>query len=76
MDLRQQRQQPINPNQTMQVLEKMGMDLIGPLPKSKQGHVYGLVMQDYFTKWPKAIPLKDTVEMKRRSVFIVIGENK
>jgi len=44
---------------TMQALEKMGMDLIGPLPKSKRGHIYALVMQDYFTKWPKAIPLKD-----------------
>jgi len=43
----------------MQALKKMGMDLIGPLPKSKQGHVYALVMQDYFTKWPEAIPLKD-----------------
>jgi len=43
----------------MQVLEKMGMDLIGLLPKSKQGHIYALVMQDYFTKWPEAIPLKD-----------------
>jgi len=41
------------------VLKKMGMDLIGPLPKSKQGQIYALVMQDYFTKWPKAIPLKD-----------------
>jgi len=25
----------------------------------KQGHVYMLVMQDYFTKWPEAIPLKE-----------------
>jgi len=31
-----------------------------PLPKSQQGHVYALVMQDYFTKLPKVIPLKDT----------------
>jgi len=44
---------------TSGALEKMGMDLIGPLSKSKQGHIYTLVMQDYFTKWPKAIPLKD-----------------
>jgi len=44
---------------TMQALEKMGMDLIGPLPKSKRGYVYALVMQDCFTKWPEAIPLKD-----------------
>jgi len=54
--LKAARQQTIK---TMQVLEKMGMDLIGLLPKSKQGHIYALVMQDYFTKWPEAIPLKD-----------------
>jgi len=29
------------------------------LPKSKQGHVYALVKQDNFNKWPEAIPLKD-----------------
>jgi len=52
--LKAARQQTI---ETTQVLKKMGMDLIIPLPKSKQGHVYTLVMQDYFTKWPKAIPL-------------------
>jgi len=28
---------------------------IGLLPKSKQGQVYTLVMQDYFTKWPQDI---------------------
>jgi len=50
------RHQPIK---TIQALEKMGMDLIGPLPKRKKGQVYALVMQDYFTKWPEAIPLKD-----------------
>jgi len=44
---------------TTRALKKMGMDLIGLLPKSKQGHVWALVMQDYFAKWPKAIPLKD-----------------
>jgi len=49
------RKQPIK---TMQVLEKLRMDLIGPFPKSKQCHIYALVMQYYFTKWPKAIPLR------------------
>jgi len=44
---------------TTQMLEKMGMDLIGLLPESKQGHVYMLVMQDCFTKWPEAVLLKN-----------------
>jgi len=55
--LKAARQQTVK---TTQALKKMGMDLIGLLPKSKQGHVYALVMQDYFTKCPEAIPLKDT----------------
>jgi len=58
---------------TTQVLEKMGMDLIGLLPKSKEGHVY-LLMQDYFTKWPKAIPLKDvTAKSVAGALLLVIS---
>jgi len=65
------RQQPIK---TMRALKKMGMDLIGPLPKSKQGHVYALVMQDYFTKWSKAIPLKDvTAKSVAGALLLVIS---
>jgi len=54
--LKAARQQTI---ETTQALERMGMDLIGPLPKSKQGKPHILMMQDYFTKWPEAIPLKE-----------------
>jgi len=62
-------QQPIK---TMQALEKMGMDLIGPLPKSKQGHVYALVMQDYFTKWHEAIPLRDAMAKSVVQVLLTV----
>jgi len=62
-------QQPIK---TMPVLKKMGMDLIGLLPKSKQGHVYALVMQDYFTKWLKAIPLKDSTAKSVAGVLLSV----
>ncbi|KAK3550169.1 hypothetical protein QTP86_021198 [Hemibagrus guttatus] len=37
--------------------EWVGMDLIGPLPKSAWGHEYTLVMVDYATRYPKAVPL-------------------
>jgi len=67
--LKEARQQTI---ETMQALEKIGMDLIGPLPKSKQGHVYALVMQDYFTKWPKAIPLKDATAKSVAGVLLLV----
>ena len=42
--------------------EKMGIDLLGPLPKTKDGNKYIIVAVDHFTKWavtkalPKAIP--------------------
>ena len=34
------------------------MDIVGPLPKTKSGHCYILVLVDYATHYPKAIPLK------------------
>lgn len=33
------------------------MDIVGPLPKSAQGHEYILVVLDYATCYPEAIPL-------------------
>ncbi len=38
--------------------EQMGMDLVGPLPKSARGHEHILVIVDYATRYPEAIPLR------------------
>ena len=38
--------------------ERIGMDIVGPLPKSARGHQYILVMVDYATRYPEAIPLR------------------
>ena len=37
---------------------QIGIDIVGPLPRSKQGNKYIVVAIDYLTKWPeaKAIP--------------------
>ena len=40
-------------------LERIGIDIVGPLPKTEQGNSYIVVMVDYFTKFPFAFPLKD-----------------
>ncbi|XP_053473735.1 uncharacterized protein LOC128603132 [Ictalurus furcatus] len=38
--------------------ERVGMDLVGPLPKSARGHEYILVIVDYATRYPEAVPLR------------------
>ena len=36
----------------------IAMDVVGPLPKTGQGHRYILVVCDYATRYPEAIPLR------------------
>ena len=36
--------------------ERVAMDLVGPLVKSTRGHKYILVIVDYTTRYPEAIP--------------------
>ncbi|XP_075665023.1 uncharacterized protein LOC142634613 [Castanea sativa] len=36
-----------------------GLDAIGPLPKSSGVHLYILAATDYFSKWAKAVPLRE-----------------
>ena len=40
-------------------MERIAIDVLGPLPKTDAGNQYILVAQDYFTKWPKAFALTD-----------------
>ena len=37
---------------------RIAMDIVGPLPKSARGHRYILVIVDYATRYPEAIPLR------------------
>jgi hypothetical protein len=40
--------------------KKVAIDLIGELPRSKNGYKYILTLVDYATRYPEAIPLKTT----------------
>ena len=49
------------------------MDFIGQInPPSSKGHRFVLVATDYFTKWTKAVPLKN---MTHREVIEFITEH-
>lgn len=38
--------------------DRLGMDIVGPVEKSKAGNRYMLVITDYATKYPEVFPLK------------------
>lgn len=38
-------------------MERLAVDIMGPLPTSEAGNKYLMVVGDYFTKWTEAIPL-------------------
>ena len=51
-------------------MEKCHMDILGPLPESRKGNKYVLLMVDQFTKWVEAAPLPDqTAETVARAVI-------
>ncbi|UYV61724.1 hypothetical protein LAZ67_1006165, partial [Cordylochernes scorpioides] len=39
--------------------ERVAIDVVGSFPKSDLGNKYILVIMDYFTKWPVAVPIPD-----------------
>lgn len=40
-------------------MDRVALDVIGPLPKSKRGNRFILVIGDHFTRWMEAFPLPD-----------------
>ena len=49
---------PLIPLPVMKELfERIAMDIVGPLSRSSQGNQYILVVCDYATRYPEAIPL-------------------
>ena len=56
---------PLQPELAGRPLQRVAMDILGPLPETDRGHKYVLVIADYFTKWTEALPMPD---MEARTV--------
>ena len=46
-------------NQSRKPFERIGIDFVGPLERTKDGNKYILVVTDYLTKWPEAEAMKE-----------------
>ncbi|KAL0169058.1 hypothetical protein M9458_037280, partial [Cirrhinus mrigala] len=54
------------------LFERIGMDLVGPLPRSARGHEHILVIVDYATRYPEAVPLrKATAKSIAQELFLL-----
>ena len=51
-------------------MERVAMDILGPLPKTDRGNVYVLVVRDYYTKWIEAYPLPNQEAETVARVFV------
>ena len=40
-------------------MERMVVDVLGPLPESEHGNKYLLIIADYFTKWTETFPIPE-----------------
>ena len=49
----------LNPIEVGEPFERIGIDFVRPLEKTRRGNRYILVTTDYLTKWPEAKAIKD-----------------
>lgn len=53
---------------------RVAMDIVGPLPRSRSGNRYILVLCDYATRYPEAVPLKSIdAEMVAEELAVIFS---
>ncbi|XP_077964207.1 uncharacterized protein LOC144411428 [Gasterosteus aculeatus] len=54
--------------------QRVAMDIVGPLPKSSRGHRFILVIMDYATRYPEAVPLRTaSAKAVARELFLLFS---
>ena len=53
------RKEPLHPIKVGQAFERIGIDLVGPLPITAHNNRYIIVATDYLTRWPEAQAVPD-----------------
>ena len=68
--LKGKRKEPLHPIQIGRAFERIGIDLVGPLPITTQNNRYIIVATDYLTRWPEAKAVPDAgAETLARFIF-------
>ena len=57
-------------NSVSRPLQRVAMDILGPLPETARGNRYILVIGDYFTRWKEAYPMKDMNALTVAQIFV------
>ena len=66
------RKAPLQQRLSGSLMERIALDILGPLPESDEGNKYVLVIADYYTKFVEAYPMQD--ETARTIAQILVEE--
>lgn len=61
--------EPLHPIKVGRPYDRIGMDIVGPLPKTARGNQYIVVATEYLTKWPEARALPDAKAISVATFF-------
>ena len=64
-----QKKNELHPIEVIEPFYQIGIDIVGPLPKTERNNKYIVVAMDYFTKWPEAKALTEATA-KEVAMFI------
>ena len=51
--------EPLHPLEVGRPFQRIGIDIVGPLPRTERDNRYIVVATEYLTKWPEAKALKE-----------------